>query len=231
MEYKEIIAELRNLGDARAVKVWERMGMNTSNYLGVNLTKLKELSKQAGKDHDLARRLWNSGIHDAMLMATMVEDPKAVTEEQIDAWILDIDFLDLCDKFCSNVVVKTSFAYKKMKRWLRSEEEYVCRAGYILLTLLAKKDEWLEDHEYINFLDNIERSIHSRQNWVREAMNYALISIGSRNKVLNDAAHRVAVSIGNIDVDYGESSCRVPDAREKLMDRKLHEKLNLKPTG
>lgn len=231
MEYKEIINELRNLGDPRAVRVWERLGMETKSYLGVNLTKLKDLSKVVGKDHDTALKLWNSGIHDAMVLATLVEEPKTVTEEQIDAWVLDIDFIDLCDKFCSNIVVKTPYAYKKMKRWIRSEEEFVRRAGFILLTLVAKKDEWLDDNDYLGYLEMIERSIHSERNWVKEAMNYALIAVGSRNKFLNDAARRIAKEIGNIDIDYGDSSCKAPDAREKLSDRKLLEKLNLRLTG
>ena len=227
MEYKEVIKRLEEMGDERARKVWARVGMDTKNYFGVNLTKLKKFSKEVKRDHDLAQKLWTSGIHDAQLLACYIEEPKKVTEEQIDRWIEDVDFIDLSDKFATEVVWKTSWAKEKMIEWTSHEKEYYKRAGYVLLGRSAQKgkEEDVSEDELMGFLDNIEKELQGERNWVREVMNYALIHIGSRSRSLNERALEVALEIGKVEIDFGESSCIVPDARERLTKDDLKLKL------
>lgn len=213
---KEILGELKRLGDPRAIKVWERLGMDTSIYYGVNLTKLAGYAKKFGKDHDLASKLWASGIHDARLLAIIIEEPKKATEEQIDRWVSEADFWDLTNKICSNIVAGTSFGEKKMKEWMASPKELVRRAGWMSLVQLAKLDGAVSDKELERYLAIIEKKIQGEANWVKEAMNYCLIAIGSRNKALNMLARDAVGRIGSVVVDYGETSCKTPDATTYL---------------
>lgn len=216
IDYKTVVEDLKKLGDPRAVAAWKRLGFNTDIYLGVNLTKLGAYAKKLKKNHDLAQSLWESGIHDARLLATMIEDPKLVTEGQIRRWVSDAYYWDLVDKICSNVVAKTSFGASLMKDWLKSSEEFVRRAGYMTLAGLAKSNGSVSDHELAQYLVRIEKEIAGEKNWVREAMNYAVIAIGSRNARLNDLALGVAERIGKVEIDYGETSCKAPDANSYL---------------
>jgi len=223
LEYNEVIDRLEELGDERARKVWARLGMDTKNYFGVNLTKLKKFSREVKRDHDLAQKLWVSKIHDAQLLACYIEEPKKVTQEQVDNWIEDIDFLDLSDKFATEVVWKTPWAKQKMIDWTSHEKEYYKRAGYVLLGRFAQKgkDSEISEEELMGFFDNIEKELHIERNWVREVMNYALIHIGSRNERLNRRGIEVAKKIGKVEIDYGEANCIVPDARERLAKEDL----------
>jgi 3-methyladenine DNA glycosylase AlkD len=218
---KQIIEELRIMGDPRAVAVMKRIGVETSNYYGVNLTKLRQYAKKFTKSHELALELWGSGIHDARLLATMVEEPKKASEEQIDCWVSEADFWDLTDRICKNIVPGVDFAVKKMREWMSSKEESVRRAGFMTLTELSKKGNELSDLELENYLRLIEKNIQGEANWVKEAMNYCLIAIGGRNKRLNGLALEVARKIGPVAVDYGETSCKVPDAVSYLKKAKI----------
>ena len=219
---KEILGELKSLGDPRALKVWGRLGLDGSKYYGVNLTRLGTYARKLGRDHDLALELWASGIHDARLLATMIEDPKLATEEQIDRWIEEADFWDLTDKICSNIVAKTSFGEMKTREWIASPKEFVRRAGWITLKGLASPGGSVSDQELEKYLGVIEKKIQGEANWVKEAMNYCLIAIGGRSKALNKRALEIAAKIGPVEVDYGDTSCKAPDAITYLKKSKIN---------
>jgi 3-methyladenine DNA glycosylase AlkD len=207
-----ILKDLKALGDPKAVAVWKKVGMNTDKYFGVNLTKLKTYAKKHRKNHELALELWDSGYHDARLLATLLEETKKTTEAQIEKWVADCDFWDLNNKLCSEVVVNTPFAQKKIDSWLKSKTEMVRRAGYMTVVGLAKGDENLPDSFFEPYLAKVEKEIGKETNWVREAMNYLLIYVGSRNKELGKISLKIAEKIGKVEIDYGESSCQAPDA-------------------
>ena len=207
-----ILKDLKALGDPRAIAVWKRVGMDTEKYFGVGMTKLRAYAKKHKKNHELALQLWASGYHDARLLATLLEEPNKATAEQIDRWVTESDFWDLINTLCSNVVVKTPFAQKKMEAWLKSKKELVRRAGYMILVGLAKEDNGFSDSFFEPYLVKIEKEIANEANWVREGMNYALIAIGSHSKPLGKAALKTAEKIGKIEIDYGDSSCQTLDA-------------------
>jgi len=216
MTYEEIIQALKDGGDPRAIAVWSRMKLDFGTYLGNNLTKLKALAKKVKKNHEIAIRLWESDIHDARLLATMIEDPKLVSEKQIDAWMKECRTVDLVDKLCQNVVSATPFADKKMAKWTQSKKEMERRAGFQLLYIKAAKTDRGTDEDLLPYLDQIEKEIRQAPNWAMEAMNLALIGIGSRSEPLRMRALDVAAKIGKITIDYGDTSCQNPDATEKL---------------
>jgi 3-methyladenine DNA glycosylase AlkD len=221
----QILKDLKSLSEPRAVKVWKRLGMDTSTFYGVGLTKIKNYSKKVGRSHELAGELWETGIHDARLLATMIEEPKKVTEEQIDRWIAEADFWDLSDKICTNIAAKTPFALKKVRKWIKSKDEFVKRSGFSLMAELARNGNAIEESELEEYIELIERTIHKQKNWVKEAMNWTLISIGSRNRSLNQKALAAAHRIGKIDVDYGDSSCKLPDAIGFLTGERMQAKI------
>ncbi|NIN65609.1 MAG: DNA alkylation repair protein, partial [Anaerolineae bacterium] len=84
-----------------------------------------------------AEGLWSSGIHEARILASMVDDPAQVTEEQMERWAGGFDSWDVCDQCCSNLFDKTEFAWGKAVEWSSREEEFVKRAAFALMAALA----------------------------------------------------------------------------------------------
>ena len=56
-----------------------RYGMAVQNRLGVSIPDLRKLAGEIGKEHGLALELWKSGVAEARILASMVDDPAQLT--------------------------------------------------------------------------------------------------------------------------------------------------------
>jgi len=160
---------------------------------------LKSIAKETGKDHELAERLWSSGIREARIIAAMIDDPKLVTGDQMERWVLDFDSWDVCDSCCMYLFDRTAYAYSKAIDWAEREEEYVKRAAFALMASLAIHDKRADDELFEMFLPVIKRESVDGRNFVKKAVNWALRQTGKRNLTLNRAAIETAREIRLID--------------------------------
>ncbi|MBU2607687.1 MAG: DNA alkylation repair protein [Chloroflexi bacterium] len=199
MQYDEILKKLKALSDPKAVEGMARFGINPENTYGVSVPNLRKLAREAGKDHALAQQLWASGIHEARVMASMIDKPALVTEEQMESWVKDFDSWDICDQCCSNLFDKTKWAYQKATQWSEREEEFVKRAGFTLMATLAVHDKSAADAAFTAFLPAIKRGATDNRNFVKKAVNWALRQIGKRNLSLNAIAIQTAEEIQKTD--------------------------------
>lgn len=199
MRYEDVLARLKAMGSPDAVAGMARFGITTGAALGISVPALRALSREIGRDHDLAAELWASGIHEARILAAMVDDPKLVTEEQMEHWALDIDSWDVCDGACGTLFDKTPFAYRKAVQWSARSEEYVKRAGFVLMASLAVHDKKAPDQAFLDFLPLIAREATDDRNFVKKAVNWALRQIGKRNARLNAAAITAAEEVRLLD--------------------------------
>jgi 3-methyladenine DNA glycosylase AlkD len=188
---KNVLDELRSLSDPDAVKGMARFGISATNTLGVSVPNLRLIARKVGKEHKLAQDLWSSEIHEARILASMIDDPKLVDEKQMEEWVNEFDSWDVCDQCCGNLFDKTKFAYRKSVEWSGKDPEFVKRAGLIMMAELAVHDKTAPDKEFLKFLSIIEKSSDER-NFVKKAINWALRQIGKRNLFLNKEAIVVA---------------------------------------
>jgi 3-methyladenine DNA glycosylase AlkD len=199
LQYNEVIQRLKSLSDPEAVKGMARFGINPENTYGVSIPNLRRIAKEAGKDHALAQKLWASGIHEAKILASMVDEPKAVTEEQLEAWVRDFDSWDVCDQVCMNLFDRVPLAWQKVGDWSQREEEFVKRAAYTLIACLAWHDKEAGDEKFVALLPVIVKGATDERNFVKKAVNWALRHIGKRNPNLNKVAIKTAEEIQKID--------------------------------
>ncbi len=223
MEVKEIVDRLRSMGDEKAVEGMARFGIQSSNSFGVSVPKLRTLAREVGRDHQLAMRLWETELHDARLLATMVDNPEEVTIGQMDRWVRDCDSWDVVDGSCGNLFDKTPFAVAKAKEWCNREEEFVKRAGFVLMAELAVHDKQAKDGLFLEFLPLIMGGASDERNFVKKAVNWALRQIGKRNLKLNKAAVSTALKIQKI--DSGAAKWIASDALRELKSPKVVKRL------
>ena len=188
------IKKLKSRSNKKVIASMERFGINprNKNAIGVRVPDIRAIAKELGKNHQLAQELWNSKIHEAMVLALMIDDPKLVSEKQMEDWVADIDSWDICDSCCGNLFDKTSFGYKKAIEWPKRKQEYVKRAGFALMAYIAIHDKKITNRELEKFLPIIEKGSIDERNFVRKAVNWALRQIGKRNKNLNKSALKCA---------------------------------------
>lgn len=195
MQYQDIIRKIESLADPAAVKGMTRFGINPENTYGVSIPTLRKMAKETGKDHALAQQLWVSGSHEARLLAAFIDRPEMVTEAQMESWVSDFDSWDVCDQCCGNLFDRTEFAHRKAIEWSEREEEFVKRAGFVLMATLSVHDKKADDEAFIKFLPIIKREATDGRNFVKKAVNWALRQIGKRNPDLNRAAIATAEEI------------------------------------
>ena len=195
MNYKEIIQRIKSLRDPEAVKGMARFGINPKNTYGVSIPHLRTLAKQVGKNHLLAQKLWSSGIHEARILACLIDDPSEVTEGQMGKWVKDFDSWDICDQCCSNLFDKTNFSYKKALQWAQRDKEFVKRAGFVMMAVLSVHDKKTHDKAFMQFFPLILSGAKDERNFVKKAVNWALRQIGKRNHSLNEKAIATAKKI------------------------------------
>jgi len=198
MQYNEILKKLKSLSDPKAVEGMTRFGINPKNTYGASMPELRKLAKEIGKDHSLSQQLWSSGVHEARIIAGLIDKAEDVTEEQMEKWVKDFDSWDVCDQVCMNLFDKTEFAYKKAEEWSSRKEEFVKRAAFALMASLAVHDKKAKDEVFLKFLPIIKRESLDERNFVRKAVNWALRQIGKRNKNLNKEAVKVSKEIQKI---------------------------------
>ncbi|MBF0321233.1 MAG: DNA alkylation repair protein [Nitrospirae bacterium] len=195
MDCTAILTTLKGYANPENVKGMARYGINPNNTLGVSIPTLRKIAKTTGKNHALALELWASGIHEAKILASFIDDPDFVTVEQLESWALDFDSWDVCDQVCSNLFDKTPFAYEKAVSWSQREEEFVKRAGFVLMAALAVHDKKAGDEVFLNFFPMIKAGSADERNFVKKAVNWAVRQIGKRNMSLRQKAIALATEV------------------------------------
>ncbi len=220
---KAVLDTLRSLGDPQAVAGMARFGIDVPDAWGVSAPKLRNFAKEIGKDHKLAAQLWGSGVHDARLLATLIDDPAKVTPRQMERWVRDFNSWGLCDAACGCLFDKTPYAPDMAIEWTGREAEYVKRAGFVLMATLAVHDKQAPDERFEKFLPYLVEHATDERNFVKKGVNWALRQIGKRNRRLNKLAIRTAKEIHKLD----SSSARwiASDALRELTSEKVKKRL------
>ena len=200
-----------------------RYGINPHNNLGISIYNLRSFAKEIGKDHKLALKLWDSGIHDARLLAVFIDDPMQVTSKQMDSWAEDFDSWDICDQACTSLFDSSSYAWKKVFEWTKREKEFVKRAAFSLIAGLAVHDKKAQDSKFEEVLSIIKKESTDDRNYVKKAINWALRNIGKRNFNLNKKAIETAKEIKKINSKSAKWIAN--DAIRELTNEKIQKRI------
>lgn len=195
----EVLRSIRALANPPRLEGMARYGIQTRDAVGVTMTELRALGRGLGRDHELAAELWTSGIHEARILASIVDVPDAVTRSQMESWVREFDSWDVCDQVCGNLFDRTPFAFETALEWSAREAEFEKRAGFVLMATAAvhRKDE--PDDAFHVFLPRIRAGATDERNYVKKAVSWALRQIGKRSASLNTEAVRTAREIQAID--------------------------------
>jgi 3-methyladenine DNA glycosylase AlkD len=212
MEYEEIIKKLESLKNPKNVDGMARFGIRPKvKVFGVPVPEIRKiakeikksmgsrashrLAKEIKKDHQLALKLFDSGIHEARLLATMIADVEKLTGGQIEKWIKTFDSWDIVDQACMNLLCKSDIAKKKILDFSKRKKEFEKRTAFALMASLAVHDKKMMDKDFIKFFSLIKKASVDERNFVKKAVNWALRQIGKRNKKLNIEATKLALQL------------------------------------
>lgn len=183
------------MSDAKYREGMLRFGVDNTTALGVSTPQLRKLAKEIKTNQQLSLELWETGIHECRILASMIGDPKQVTPQQMDQWTNEFYSWDICDQVCGNLFDRTEFAIEKALEYSTSEKEFVKRAGFVLMAEFAVHNKKAGDEVFLQFFPIIEREARDDRNFVKKAVNWALRQIGKRNQTLLSIAIETAKRI------------------------------------
>jgi len=199
MNAAEIVAYLRTQGSARNVAGQQRYGIRSvAEQLGIATPVLRAIARKHRQDHALALALWDSGIHDARVLATLIADPKKITRDQAERWVRDCDNWAQTDALAF-FLDRTDFAETKAHAWSARSAEFVKRTGFAIMAGMAVHRKELPDDVFLRMLPVIAREATDERNFVKKAVNWALRQIGKRHPGLRRAAIAEARRIAKMD--------------------------------
>ena len=196
----EILAHLRRRRSPRDIEGQRHYGIAPrGEHLGIRAPVLREIARRHRRDHALALALWATAVHEARVIATLIDDPQRVTRRQMEQWARECDNWAATDACCCVLFDRTPFAIEKAHTWSARRAEYVKRCGFVLMAGLAVHRKELPDAVFHEFLPVIRREATDERNFVKKAVNWALRQIGKRNPRLRRAAIAAAKDIRKLD--------------------------------
>ncbi len=192
MSLDEVLRDLEGLADPGSLPGMARFGIDTSDALGVRLPDLRRLARRIGKDTGLSDELWAAGGRETRILAGLVCDPAHLTEPAMEAWAAEFGDWEICDQTCMNLFARSTLAWSKAGEWAVRPEEFVKRAGLVIMARLAVGRPGPDDQRLLAFLDPIEAQAADPRPYVHKAVNWALRQIGKRSPDLWTPALSVA---------------------------------------
>lgn len=233
MTVPQVLALLDAERDERGMANWKKLGAGTGGMksYGIGLTKLRKLAKDIGRDRKLAQALWQTDVHDARVIALLIDDPAQITRDQAERQVEELGGGMLAHVFasCDATLAKTSFVVELADQWVRSDDPVRRDCGYGLLYEASKFSGKKAPSEefFLGHVQRIAETIDGEGEKVRLAMATALMGIGKRSAVLNRAALKVARAAGPIEFTSVSGDCEPFDVVKHLTTGRLKEKLGL----
>lgn len=187
-----VIEELARRSEPPYRNRMNHFGITGPKILGVRVPEIRKVAAAIGTDHDLAMKLWKTGIHEARILSPMIADPEKLSDEQMESMVVEVDSWDVCDNVCGELFAKSSLAEEKVFKWAGSKIEFVSRSAFVIIANFAVHAKSMPDSEFKPYLDLIVANAQGSENYAKKGMDWALRQIGKRSIALNKLARCVA---------------------------------------
>ncbi len=217
MTAAEVMKDLERLGSAQTKKTFVRHGC-PEPFFGVKVGDLKSIVKKVRTDTPLARELYRTGNSDAMYLAGLIADGRELTRKDLQEWVRKASWGMISDYTVAWVAAESPHGWELALEWIDAREDKISSSGWSTLSSIVsvREDRDLDLKALEKLLARVAANIHSAPNRPRYAMNGFVIAVGSYVKPLTPKALEAARKIGTVEVDMGDTSCKVPPAAEYI---------------
>lgn len=214
MTFDEVMTSLKSLGSEQTKKTWLNHGASGEVW-GVKIGDMKVIQKKIKRNHELALKLFQTGNVDAMYFAGLISEPLKMSKAELNGWAERAKWYMLSEYTVAWAASESKYGRELALEWITSTQENIASAGWSTYSCLLalKKDEDLDLKEITELLEHIRIDIQAQPNRVRYAMNGFVISVGAYVVALTEKAKAIAAEIGKVNVNQGNTACKVPDAK------------------
>jgi 3-methyladenine DNA glycosylase AlkD len=207
----ETMAALEAQGSEQTRKTFLRHGLKGPQF-GVKVADLKTILKTIKGDQALALALWDTGNSDARYLAGLLADAKKLTPETLQHWAETATWTMQSECSVAWNASESGHGWDLGRRWLEDPREMVATAGWHALIghLALTPDADLDLPAISALLQSIPGRLPTAPNRARAAMNNFVIGVAGSVAPLLDEARAMAVRLGQVEVDVGDTSCVIP---------------------
>lgn len=188
MNSQEILAELQAQASEKYKANVVRMGIPEECSIGVSTAVIRKMAKEIGKSNELAFELWDTGYHEARLLAVLLFEHKLMTSSEIEKLIADVISWDLCDHLCKNLIIKMKNYDDFIYEWITSDQIYKKRAAFTLMASSVVHDKKISNDTLEVYLKLIYENSNDEREHVKKAVSWALREIGKKDFEYNEKA-------------------------------------------
>ncbi len=175
------VVKLRQSGEVS--EFMTQQGLHYKLNWGVSLLDLREIAQNHERNHLLALKLWNKQWRETMILATLLDEPNEVTEEQMDFWTKSFENIEIAEQASTNLWVESKFAFVKALEWCRGKKHLVRFSGVHLIGRLAITEKKAIDEMFEPFFEELPTL--AKDSKLYTVLYRAIIAMGSRSTVLN----------------------------------------------
>ena len=190
-----VLASLKRAGTKKYRDGLARFGIAAPNAYGVSMGAIQQIANATGRNQELALALWDTGIYEARLLTSFVDEPARVTVAQMNRWCAEFDNWAVCDTVTFHLFDRTPHAFGRVEAWHERREEFVKRAAFALLAAIALHDKAVTNATLLSSLPWCETGATDARNFVKKGVSWALRTIGVRNRELHDATIALATRL------------------------------------
>jgi 3-methyladenine DNA glycosylase AlkD len=229
MTSKQVLEEIKKAGSESIKKIHQKHGAKEPFY-GVKVEDLKKIQKKIKDDQQkIALELFASGVGDAQYLAGLMADGAKMSKKELQEWAESAEWQMISEYSVAWVASENKDAFDIGLKWIDSAKPNVAAAGWntISSVMATRQDSELDIPVLKKLISRVEKEINNAPNRVRYCMNGFVIAAGSFVKELTPLATATGKKIGNVEVDMGGTSCKVPfapDYIKKVIDKGYHGK-------
>ena len=214
----EVMGSLQALGNPQTIKVLSRHGAPVDSMFGVKIGDLKPIQKKIKGNQKLAMQLYATGNSDAMYLAGLVADGRLMKKTELKSWAKNASWYLIAEYTVPAVTAESQFAVELANEWICSGNPHFHSIGWATWSLIVATfdDSELDLAALKLLLKRVETEIHASENRTRYCMNGFVISVGGYVQPLTKHAKSTAKKIGRVEIDSGDTSCKVPVALDYI---------------
>lgn len=205
--------ELEAMGSAQTKKTFMNHGA-VEPFFGVKVGDMKTIVKKVKRNYELSLELFDTGNADAMYLAGLISDPQKMTKKDLQSWADKASWQMISEYAVPWTTSESPYAMEMAMKWIDSPKEKIASAGWTTLSsyISITPNEQIDKKQFKSLIDRVVKEIHGSDNRVRYTMNAFIISAGGYIPELRDHAIKASNKIGEVFVDVGKTSCKVPEA-------------------
>jgi len=185
-KFQQILMLIKSRKSGEVADLMTQKGIKYKINWGVSIIELREIASQFEPDHLLALKLWNKQWRETMILATLIDEPKKVSEEQINFWTKTFENTEIAEQASANLWVNTKFAFVKALEWCRGKKHIIRYTGIHLIGRLAMTSKSAIDEMFEPFFEELPTL--AKDNTLNIVFYRTVLSLGRRSESLNQQA-------------------------------------------